>query len=310
MTLFKNISFISLKKGLNKTRERLVNGILETFSGKAQVDIKDIDEIEEILLSCDIGSQLATKIIENARKEFLKETDRTKDNLLRIIKGELKQILLDGSFNKSEFFSYNKSPFVILIVGVNGAGKTTTIAKLADNIRKSDKSVLIASADTFRAAANEQLETWAERAGVEIIKRQSGSDPASVVYDSLNIAKSKHYDVLLIDTAGRLHTKTNLMKELSKINNVISKIIPDAPHETLLTIDGNTGQNAITQAEEFNKSVSLTGLIITKLDGTAKGGVIFQICASLKIPIKFIGIGERIDDLQNFDSNLFIDALF
>ena len=201
-------------------------------------------------------------------------------------------------------------PYVILIVGVNGAGKTTTIGKLARNFKQSGFKVIIGSADTFRAAANEQLEVWAKRAGVDIVQRDPGSDPSSVVFDTLNVAKSKNADVVLIDTAGRLHTKNNLMNELLKIRKVITQVVNTAPNEVFLVVDGNTGQNAIIQAHEFSKVTELSGLIVTKLDGTAKGGVIFQICSELKIPVKFIGVGEQIDDLQTFEPHTFVKALF
>ena len=311
MKLFKNLNFDKLKNGLNKTRNKIVTSIKETVSGKAVIDDDVLDEIEEILITSDIGFDVALNIIEETRKRLKSEKDRSNVNIIEIIKKELTGILEkydSGSTDSEEIEKYK--PFVILIVGVNGAGKTTTIGKLAYNFKRSGLKVMIGSADTFRAAANEQLEIWAKRAGVEIIQKDPGSDPSSVVFDTLTQAKKQNVDVVLIDTAGRLHTKTNLMEELGKIKRVMSKVIDYAPNEIYLVVDGNTGQNALIQANEFSKYTHLTGLIITKLDGTAKGGVVFQIINEHKIPIKYIGVGEGIDDLQSFDANEFVNALF
>ena len=311
MKLFKNLNFDKLKNGLNKTRNKIVTSIKETVSGKAVIDDDVLDEIEEILITSDIGFDVALNIIEETRKRLKSEKDRSNVNIIEIIKKELTGILEkydSGSTDSEEIEKYK--PFVILIVGVNGAGKTTTIGKLAYNFKRSGLKVMIGSADTFRAAANEQLEIWAKRAGVEIIQKEPGSDPSSVVFDTLSQAKKQNVDVVLIDTAGRLHTKTNLMEELGKIKRVMSKVIDYAPNEIYLVVDGNTGQNALIQANEFSKYTHLTGLIITKLDGTAKGGVVFQIINEHKIPIKYIGVGEGIDDLQSFDANEFVNALF
>ncbi len=311
MKIFKNLNFDKLKNGLNKTRNKIVTSIKETVSGKAVIDDDVLDEIEEILITSDIGVDVAENIIEEARKRLKSEKDRSQVNIIEIIKKELTGILEKYDSGKSEAEEIeNYKPYVILIVGVNGAGKTTTIGKLAYNFKRSGLEVMIGSADTFRAAANEQLEVWAERAGVRIIQKEPGSDPSSVVFDTLTQAKKHNVDVVLIDTAGRLHTKTNLMEELGKIKRVMSKVIDYAPNEIYLVVDGNTGQNALIQANEFSKYTDLTGLIITKLDGTAKGGVVFQIINEHKIPIKYIGVGEGIDDLQTFDANQFVSALF
>lgn len=309
--MFKNFNLDKLKNGLSKTKTKLFDGIKEAVSTKAVIDESILDELEEILITSDIGVDTAMKIIENTRADLYYENDRSKINITQIIKNELESVLLTDEKTESNIDNIgNKKPFVVLIVGVNGAGKTTTIGKLAHNYKSAGLNVLIASADTFRAAANEQLDVWAKRAGVEIIQKETGADPSSVVFESLEYAKSNNIDVVLIDTAGRLHTKSNLMQELEKIRNVVTKVIPHAPDEVFLVLDGNSGQNALVQAREFSKATPLTGLIVTKLDGTAKGGVIFQISAEQKIPIKYIGVGEGIDDLQDFDSKEFIEALF
>lgn len=307
--MLKNFNLNKLKDGLSKTKKRLFDGITEAVSTKAVIDEDFLDELEENLISSDIGVDSAMKIIENTRIELYYENDRSKFNIKEILKKELTSVLTKND-DDNNFEIGDKKPFVILIIGVNGAGKTTTIGKLAHNYKQAGLNVLIASADTFRAAANEQLDVWAKRAGVEILQKETGADPSSVVFDSLERAKSQNVDVVLVDTAGRLHTKTHLMKELEKIRGVIEKVIPHAPNEVFLVLDGNSGQNALVQAREFSKSTNLTGLIITKLDGTAKGGVVFQISAEQKVPIKYIGVGEGIEDLQDFDSKQFIEALF
>lgn len=309
--MFKNFNLDKLKNGLSKTKTKLFDGIKEAVSTKAVIDESILDELEEILITSDIGVDTAMKVIENTRADLYYENDRSKINITQIIKNELESVLLTDEKTDSNIDNIgDKKPFVVLIVGVNGAGKTTTIGKLAHNYKQAGLNVLIASADTFRAAANEQLDVWAKRAGVEIIQKETGADPSSVVFESLEYAKSKNIDIVLIDTAGRLHTKSNLMQELEKIRNVVTKVIPHAPDEVFLVLDGNSGQNALVQAREFSKATPLTGLIVTKLDGTAKGGVIFQISAEQKIPIKYIGVGEGIDDLQDFDAKEFIGALF
>lgn len=310
MNLFKNLNFDKLKDGLTKTRERLVTRINETVSGKAKIDDELLEEIEEILMSSDVGYDTTMQIIENSRIKIKDEKDRSKINILQMIKNEMINILGNNLQLEQEYDFDKFKPYVILIVGVNGAGKTTTIGKLAYNFKQSGLKVIIASGDTFRAAANEQLEIWAERAGVEIIKSETGTDPSSVAYDALEAAKRKNIDVVIVDTAGRLHTKTNLMEELKKIKKVMKKVIEYAPNDTFLVLDGNTGQNSIIQSKTFSEATEITGLILTKLDGTAKGGVIFQICSSEKIPVRYIGVGESINDLQNFDPKTFVDALF
>jgi fused signal recognition particle receptor len=307
MGLFGNFNFDKLKEGLSKTRDKLFTSLNEAVTGKVVVDDKTLDEIEEILITSDIGFDIADKIIHNARLRQHEEGGRS---LLGMIQKELQIILSRCTYNNDEDEIKKFKPFVILIIGVNGAGKTTTIGKLAHNFKKDGLKVIVGAADTFRAAANEQLEIWAERAGVRIIQSSQGKDPSSVVYETLETASKENYDIVLIDTAGRLHNKSHLMEELAKIKRVMQKIIPHAPNKTYLVLDGNTGQNALVQTEEFGKITDLNGLIITKLDGTAKGGVIFQICARQKVPVKYIGVGESIDDLQNFDPKLFISALF
>lgn len=310
MSLFKNFSVKKIIDGLSKTREKISRRLSELFTGKAYVEENDLEKVEEILITSDIGVEVAEKIITEARKELKKSGDRSVEKFISFIKDQLFSIV-NFEEDKSLFDKIKSSkPYVILIVGVNGAGKTTSIGKLANLFKESGFKVLIGSGDTFRAAANEQLEIWARRAGVEILQKKDGSDPASVAYETLQKALKENYDVVLIDTAGRLHTKDNLMNELNKIYRVCSKVIPHAPNDTFIVIDGNIGQNAIVQAESFNKIAKLTGIIITKLDGTAKGGAIFQICQKLKIPVKFIGVGEGIDDLQEFDPRSFVDALF
>ena len=309
MKLFKNFNFDKLKTGLTKTRQKLFDKISETFTGKAVVDDELIDQVEEILVSSDIGIDLTDKIIDDAKKNFKDEKDRSPQVFINQLKKSLSKYVI-GTQEKVVEFDSTKKPYVILIVGVNGAGKTTTIGKLALNYRKSGLKVLICAADTFRAAANEQLDVWAERAGVKIIMKGKNADPSSVAYESVQYAIDNNYDIVLIDTAGRLQTKTNLMEELNKLNRVVKKKLEHAPNETLLVIDGNTGQNGLQQAKEFSKFVNISGLIITKLDGTAKGGIVFQISSQIDVPIKYIGVGEGIEDLQDFDINQFVDAIF
>ena len=308
MSLFKNFNFNKLKDGLSKTRDKIVNSITETVTGKAVIDEITLDQIEEILLSSDIGFDTTEKIIESVKKNLKSEKDRSSENIIEIVKQELTDVLSVSNSNNNE--TKNIKPYIILIIGVNGVGKTTTIGKLANNYKKIGKKVIVAAADTFRAAANEQLEIWAKRADVDIVQSEKGTDPSSVVFETVKRSIDKNYDIVLIDTAGRLHNKTNLMNELDKIRRVIKKLLPDAPHETLLIVDGNTGQNAILQADEFSKVTDISGLVITKLDGTAKGGVVFQRVAKQNIPVRFIGVGELIDDLQEFNSKAFVEAIF
>jgi len=311
MKLFKNISFDKLKSGLGKTRDKLVTKINETVSGKAKIDEDVLEELEEVLITSDIGLDTSLKVIENTRRQLKSQTDRSKLNIVETLKIELSNALKEHLTDKTEYTELEKyKPYVILIVGVNGAGKTTTIGKLARNYKQAGLNVFIGSADTFRAAANEQLEIWANRAGVKIIESKTGNDPASVAYTTLETAKRENADIVIIDTAGRLHTKNNLMEELKKIKKVMGKVLDYAPNETFLVVDGNTGQNALIQAREFSKFTELTGLIVTKLDGTAKGGMMFQICAEQNIPVRYIGVGEGIEDLQNFEPDEYVNALF
>lgn len=311
MKLFKNINLDKLKGGLSKTRDKIVNSITETISGKAKIDEEVLEDLEEILITSDIGMETSEKIIEATRVSLKSVKDRTEENILNVIKNELIKSLEENNDGITEFERLeNYHPYVILIVGVNGAGKTTTVGKLAHNYKKAGLEVIIGSADTFRAAANEQLEIWANRAGVNLIQREHGTDPSSVAYDTLMEAKKKNADIVIIDTAGRLHTKNNLMEELRKIKRVLGKVLDYAPNDTFLVIDGNTGQNGLMQAREFSKFTELSGLIITKLDGTAKGGIIFQITAEQNVPVKYICVGEGLEDLQTFDSKEFVNAIF
>lgn len=311
MSLFKNFDFGKLKDGLSKTRDKIFYKISETVTGKAVIDEITLEEMEEILITSDIGFDLAMKIVEEVRKRLKSEKDRSGENVLAIVK-EVLEDELAHSISSREYLPNVEAykPFVILIVGVNGAGKTTTIGKLAHNFKMSGWKVVVGAADTFRAAANEQLEIWAERAGVPIISKHQGADPSSVAYETIEEAIRINADVVMIDTAGRLHTKVNLMEELKKIKNVIAKKLPYAPNEIFLVVDGTTGQNAVQQGKEFTKVTELSGLIVTKLDGTAKGGVIFQICRELSVPVRYIGVGEGIEDLQNFDPKMYVEAIF
>jgi len=313
MVLFDNINLSKLKSGLSKTRDKIVNSINEKITGKAVIDENIIDEIEEILITSDIGFDTAEKIIENLRVVLKGEKDRSQFNIINTIKDELISVISNGSAdakNKKNDTTIISKPYVILIVGVNGVGKTTTIGKLAHNFQSEGAKVLIGAADTFRAAAGEQLDIWADRAGVDIVRKESLSDPSSVAYETVEKAVNENYDFVLIDTAGRLHNKANLMNELAKIKRAINKVLPGAPHDTFLILDGTVGQNALIQADEFSKVTDISGLIITKLDGTAKGGVVFQICKKQNIPVKFIGVGETIEDLQTFNPKIFVDAIF
>jgi fused signal recognition particle receptor len=308
MSLLKNFNFDKLKNGLSKTRNNIIGKITEVFSGIVKFDNSTIDEIEEILLSADIGSKTTENIIDKIRKMAIDESDRSISKIKELIMGELKNIIGSAQSTPLQIIDSNK-PFIILIVGVNGSGKTTSIAKLANIFRKSGYSVMIASADTFRAAANEQLETWAKRVDVPVFTTTS-KDPSAVVFDALNFSIKNETDILIIDTAGRLHTQKNLMEELSKIKRVIKSLKSNGIDEILLVIDGTAGQNALMQAKEFSKYTDLTGLILTKLDGTAKGGIVFQICSELQIPLRYIGVGEEVEDLQNLEPSDFVKAIF
>jgi len=310
MGLFKNINIDRLTSGLTKTRSAIFNKISEAITGKVKLNDEVFSELEEILISSDIGVDLSIKIIEDVKKKLVSESQRNEETIHKVMKSTLIEVLNQSTAQKEFEPNFDKyKPYVILIVGVNGAGKTTTVGKMAHNFFQSGQKVIIGAADTFRAAANEQLEIWAKRANVSLVQKESGSDPSSVVYETVKRAIDEKIDVVLIDTAGRLHTKTSLMEELSKIKRVIKKLLDYAPNEIFLVIDGSTGQNAIQQAKAFTKSVELSGLIITKLDGTAKGGIVFQIANELQLKIPYIGVGEGINDLQNFDSQLFVNSL-
>ena len=296
----------SLKERLFKSKKKLGDGLSSLVIGKKKIDDDLLEELEMLLIGSDIGIQTTDKVIEIVRKKASRKELKDEDSLYQLIKEELESLLIKE--NLLQLSSNN--PFVILVVGINGAGKTTTIGKLAKLFQGEGKSVMLAAGDTFRAAAVEQLQIWGERNDIPVIAQKTGADAASVVYDAYQSAIAKDIDILIADTAGRLHTQDNLMQELEKIKRVLKKYNEDAPHETLLVIDGGSGQNAIQQANEFHKSINLTGLAITKLDGTAKGGVLFSISDSLKLPIRYIGVGEAIEDLKPFNAKDFVNALF
>lgn len=301
----------ALNDGLEKTRVGFLEKISRAVAAKSKVDDGLLDEIEDALIASDIGVETTLRIIERLEVRVSKDKFMNSTELYQILRQEIESLLnIDNNFNEEIPFDFTIKPYVIMVVGVNGVGKTTTIGKLAARLKASGKSVVIGAADTFRAAAIDQLIVWGNRAGVPVIRQQMGSDPASVAYDTLNHAVSQNTDVVLIDTAGRLHNKVNLMNELSKIRNVMKKVLPEAPHDVLLVIDGSTGQNAYQQAKEFSKATDVTALAVTKLDGTAKGGVVIGISDQFKIPVKFIGVGEKIEDLQVFDKKEFVNSLF
>ena len=297
--------FDKLKNGLTKTKKSFDERINNVFSNFRKVDEEFLDELEEILIMSDIGMDTSVKIIDNLRNRIKKEKIEDEEAVKQALREEMQKILdvTDISLH------LNTKPSVILVVGVNGVGKTTSIGKIANRLAKDGKKVVVAAADTFRAAAVEQLEIWANRSGADIVKREEGVDPASVVYDAIKITKEKNADILIVDTAGRLHNKKYLMDELNKIQKVINKEMPDADKEVLLVIDGTTGQNAISQVKAFKEEADITGLVLTKLDGTAKGGVVIGIVEENKIPVKFIGVGEQIDDMEIFDSEEFVKAI-
>lgn len=297
--------FDKLKSGLGKTKQTINEKINDVFSNFRKVDEELLEELEEALIMSDIGIETSTKIINELRIRVKKENIQDEENVRKALKEEMVKLLdIETPELKLE-----TSPSVILVVGVNGVGKTTSIGKIANSLRKSGKKVVIAAADTFRAAAVEQIEIWAERANCQLVKKPEGSDPASVVFDAIQVAKEQNADVLICDTAGRLHNKKNLMDELGKINKVINKELPDASKEVLLVLDGTTGQNAIMQVKAFKETTDITGIVLTKLDGTAKGGVVVGIVAENHIPVKYIGVGEQIDDMEVFNSSDFIDAI-
>ena len=298
--------FNRLKEGLTKTRDNIVNGIDGVFARHDKIDEDFYEELEEILVMGDVGiratEEILDKLRDSVKENRIKEPAECKKYLIQVIKDQMAV--------SREDYDFLNQPSIVMVIGVNGVGKTTTIGKLAAIYRKRGKKVLIAAADTFRAAATEQLEEWAKRAEVDIIKAGEGADPSSVIFDAVNAARARHTDVLLCDTAGRLHNKKNLMNELEKMNRIIDKNYPDIKRENLIVLDGTTGQNALVQAREFAEAAPLSGIVLTKMDGTAKGGIAVAIQSELGIPVKFIGVGEKIDDLQEFDPDAFVNALF
>ena len=300
------MGFLSkLRKGLGKTRDALMGGIESVMRSFVKIDEDFLDELEEILITSDVGVGASEEIIEELRERIRDDRIKTREDTMAALRE-----IISGMIGESEPLKLDTVPSVILVIGVNGAGKTTSVGKISARLKAEGKKVVVAAADTFRAAAIDQLAVWCERAGVTLIKQSEGSDPAAVVYDAANYARSKGADVLIVDTAGRLHNKKNLMNELAKINRVIDRELPGASRENLLVLDATTGQNAIIQAKEFGEAADITGLVLNKLDGTAKGGIVLSIRRELGLPVKFIGVGEKIDDMQPFDAQEFITALF
>ena len=298
--------FSRLVSGLTKTRENLVRGIDHVFSGFSEIDDDFYEEIEEILVMGDVGVRATEEIIDNLKQKVKEQHIKKPEDCKELLIESIKEQMDVGE----AAYRFEDEQSVVLVIGVNGVGKTTSVGKLAGKLKAQGRKVVLAAADTFRAAAGSQLEEWANRAGVEMIGGQEGADPASIVYDAVAAAKARHADVLLCDTAGRLHNKKNLMEELKKINRILAREYPNAYRETLVVLDGTTGQNALAQAKQFSEVADITGIILTKMDGTAKGGIAVAIQAELGIPVKYIGVGETIDDLQKFDSNDFVNALF
>ena len=300
-----------LDKGLAKTKESVFSKISRAIVGKSKVDDEVLDNLEEILITSDVGVETTLRIIERIEQRVARDKYVSTEELHTILREEVVALLAENNLDDLADIDYDSSenPYVILVVGVNGVGKTTTIGKLAAQFTRAGKKVYLGAADTFRAAAVEQLDIWGERVGCPVIKQKMGADPASVAFDTLASAKANKADVVIIDTAGRLHNKVGLMNELTKIRNVIQKLVPDAPHEVLLVLDGSTGQNAFEQAKQFTKATQITALAVTKLDGTAKGGVVIGISDQFKIPVKYIGLGEKIDDLQLFDKTAYVNTL-
>ncbi len=302
----------TLDKGLSKTKENVFTKITRAIAGKSKVDDAVLDNLEEVLVTSDVGVETTLKIIERIEKRVERDKYVTTSELTSILRDEIANLLTENNTQDGDGFTLpeNSKPYVIMVVGVNGVGKTTTIGKLAYQFKKAGKNVYLGAADTFRAAAVEQLVIWGERVGVPVVKQKMGSDPASVAFDTLSSAKANGADVVIIDTAGRLHNKINLMNELTKIKNVMKKVIPDAPHEILLVLDGSTGQNAFEQAKQFTAATEVNALAVTKLDGTAKGGVVIGISDQFHIPVKYIGLGEGMEDLQVFRKREFVNSLF
>ena len=310
--LFSSEKKESLDKGLEKSKTSFFDKLTRAIAGKSKVDDDILDELEGILVSSDVGVETTLKMIDRIEKRVSRDKYLGTNELNKILREEIANLLSETHLGEETDFSIptNKKPYVIMVVGVNGAGKTTTIGKLAYQLKQKGLKVILGAADTFRAAAIDQLQVWADRVQVPIIKQQTGSDPASVAYDTLSSAISQEADVVIIDTAGRLHNKINLMNELTKVKRVMQKLLPEAPHEVLLVLDGSTGQNAFEQAKQFTKATEVTALAITKLDGTAKGGVVIGISDQFQIPVKYIGVGEGIDDLQVFNKYEFVDSFF
>ncbi|MBO5225935.1 MAG: signal recognition particle-docking protein FtsY [Parabacteroides sp.] len=302
----------TLDKGLSKTKENVFSKITRAIAGKSKVDDEVLDNLEEVLITSDVGVDTTLKIISRIEERVARDKYVTTSELTTILREEIAALLTENHTRDLESFTVpeDKKPYVIMVVGVNGVGKTTTIGKLAYQFKKAGKKVYLGAADTFRAAAVEQLVIWSERVGVPIVKQKMGSDPASVAFDTLSSAKANEADVVIIDTAGRLHNKINLMNELTKIKNVMKKVVPDAPHEVLLVLDGSTGQNAFEQAKQFTAATEVNALAVTKLDGTAKGGVVIGISDHFHIPVKYIGLGEGMEDLQVFNRKEFVNSLF
>ncbi|MDR1886472.1 MAG: signal recognition particle-docking protein FtsY, partial [Prevotellaceae bacterium] len=310
LDIFSKAKKENLDKGLKKTKESFFGKLSRVIAGRSKVDDEVLDSLEEILISSDVGVETTLRIIERIEKRVSRDKYMNTGELNVILREEIEALLEENGSNGNIMpFDFSKKPYIVLVVGVNGVGKTTTVGKIAAQLKNDGKKVCLGAADTFRAAAVEQLTIWSERAGVPIIKQKQGADPAAVAFDTVKSATANDIDVVLIDTAGRLHNKISLMNELSKICTVIRKIVPEAPHEVLLVLDGSTGQNAFRQAEEFIKATNVTAMALTKLDGTAKGGVVLGISDQFKIPVKFIGVGEGIDDLQVFDKKEFVDSL-
>jgi fused signal recognition particle receptor len=310
--LFSSEKKQSLDKGLEKSKENIFSKIGKAIVGKSTVDEEVLDNLEEVLVTSDVGVETTLKIIKRIEERVARDKYMSTSELDEILREEIAALLSEGNAVDIEDFETpsDKKPYVIMVVGVNGVGKTTTIGKLSAQFKKRGKKVLLGAADTFRAAAVDQIKLWGQRVGVPVVAKGMNTDPSAVAYDALQEGVDQNMDVVIIDTAGRLHTKVTLMNELSKIKRVMEKIIPDAPHEVLLVLDGSTGQNAVIQAREFTKATEVTALAITKLDGTAKGGVVIGICDEFKIPVKYIGVGEKVDDLQIFNKAEFVDSLF